>query len=237
MTDKSRIFIMAGTKSNVGKTTTAIYFSNVLTHLKIPHLDFDTDRTKTFSKFLHDKTTFLNIEDPSSVRKALAAIAQSKLKFCIIDLKSDDHKDAVMWLQDFLKKSKYSPNENINLIIPILAGKASITNFLQWYNQFKKDCRFIVVLNEVAGKNFKAYRKRTENWLKQDLPKELSIKRLDEEYSIPLDIKEISLYDFLYRDFEMPFRQFFGMIPYSRLLRYYKVIKWQIEEVINYEKE
>lgn len=235
MTDEYRFFIMAGTESNVGKTTTAVYFSNVLTQLEIPHLDIDTDpKNKNFSKFLHGKSLSVNIDENASVREVFAAIVQSKLKYCIIDLKTNDHNDAYLWLQKFLLARKHLDKIKLTVVMPLTSDEESSVKFLKWYKNFNADTDFMVVLNEISGKDFESYYKITANWIKKDLPQELRLKRLEDEYNEALNIKEITLYDFLYRDFEMPFRQFFGIIPYSRLLRYYKVIKWQIEEVIGH---
>ena len=234
--ENKAVYITAGTKGGVGKSSAAVYFSNALTELgRIPvNIDCDSENA-TFKRFLEGRVNAINLSDPYAMDEIISIIDKSKLYNFVVDLKAGTGDETLRWLEDVPLEEMKNDGITFFLIGCITSDPDSVQAFLNWAARLKTRVEYIVVFSEKDGNDFSFYEKEAQEFEKLASPKKIVIPRLHEIYNTALNQAGICLYDYLQGDIEIADKAFSGRVPRTRLYRYLKNIIRQISEVINHE--
>ena len=231
--EKKSVYITAGTKGGVGKSSAAVYFSNALTEVgKIPvNIDCDSENA-TFKRFLEGRAISIDLSQPYAMDEMISIIDSSKLHNFVIDLKAGTGDETLKWLEDVPLEDMKNEGIIVYLIGCITSDPDSTQTFLNWAGRLNNRVEYIVVFNEIDGNDFSFYEQEAEEFEQLANPGKIVIPRLHEIYNTVLNQLGLCLYDYLQGDIEIKDKAFRGRVPHTRLYRYLRNIIEQISEVV-----
>lgn len=226
-----KIYIIAGTKGGVGKSTAAIYFSNALSERKRPHINIDCNKcNETFKRFLGDEVKVVDLTKPEAIEEIEKIINTSGVNDFVIDLPAGARGKTILLVEKLIAKKK--EDAEFYLIGCITLDVDSVLSFLYWAGCLKKQVNYIVAFCEFNGKDFSYYEENAVDFERMAHPKKLTIPRLHEVYQCPLNHIDTCLGEYLQGKTFIDDINFNGRVPQTRLYRFYKNIITQITEII-----
>lgn len=230
------VYITAGTKGGVGKSTAAIYFFNALTELGYAPVNVDCDNENpTFKRFLGEKVQELDISQPFALDKLISIIDESDTKDFVVDLKAGTGNETLKWFEDVPLEKMREEGINIYLLGCITSDVDSVKTFMNWASKLKDRIKFILVFNEKEGTDFSFFEQYASKFTRIFKPPVIVIPKLHEVYTNVLNQMGANLCDFLNGVAVIHNEAFQGRVPQSRLYRYYRKIIDPLTEVVKHD--
>jgi CobQ/CobB/MinD/ParA family nucleotide binding protein len=233
---QKKVYITAGTKGGVGKSTAAIYFSDTLSELEIPHINIDCDNENpTFKRFLGERVQELDISGPFGMDQLISIIDTAYVDHFVIDLKAGTGNETLVWFDDVPLEKMNDEGTAFYLMGCITSNPDSVKTFLNWAGVLKQRVRYILISNEKESNDFSVYEEHAKVFDKAAKPLKVVIPKLHEIYTTALNQLGAPLSDHLEGRVLIHHEAFQGRVPQSRLLRYYRQVIDQIIKVIESE--
>ena len=143
-------------KGGVGKSFFTVNFIQFLKDNGIAHTAVDTDNENSTLKRFHPEATFLDIEDPTEIDSAFAALDKTDL--IVMDCRAAstdiflDYFDEVR-IFDLLK----SVGATLNLIMPVNHETDSVEQIRNISERLNRNARYLVVKNQALSERFANY--------------------------------------------------------------------------------
>lgn len=231
------VWVTAGTKGGVGKSWIAVFFATVLTDLgrKPKLIDCDNENA-TLSRFMDDKKCHkININKEFALDEVIDIIEQSKSSDFIVDLRAGSGEATLNWLKDVPLNVLREEGIIFHLMCCITSDPDSVQTYMNWVKSIEDTMEYVLVFNEMNGNNFAYYDEEAKSFEEMIKFKKIMIPKLSDIYTTILNQAALPLADFVNNKVEINNKAFRGVVPRTRLTRYYKHIAKQIEKVVFYE--
>ena len=227
------VWLTAGTKGGVGKTIAAIYFTNVLDDLERNPVLVDCDNENaTFSRFMRKRTKNIDPNKEFAMDEIISIIENGKSNDYVMDLRAGSGTLTLKWLEgvpfDFLQKEGIV----FNLLCCVTSDPDSVQTYLNWAEKVEHKMNYVLVFNEKDGTDFEYYEEHAKKFETLLKPKKIIIPKLSDIYNILLNKGAVMLVDWLKGEVEINDKAFRGIMPKTRLKRYYQNIADQIKKVV-----
>lgn len=230
------VYITAGTKGGVGKSTAAIYFSNALSELDYHPVNIDCDNENpTFTRFMKDKAQQLDIDNEYALDKLVRTIDQSESNDFVIDLKAGTGNSTLKWFEEVPLEQMREEGIKVFLLGCLTSDPDSVKTFLFWTGELQDRVNYILVFNEKEGCDFSVYDMNAVDFEQQGTFPKIYIPRLHEIYVNGLNRADTTLQAHLEEKQPINEDAFIGRVPQARLFRYYRKVIDQIIEVVKHE--